>query len=101
MTPHTLVATCKGWSLIFAVLAAITGFFAAYFWYEASKVDYVPIEQRGNQIGRVPESDTAVWLQAVKLVIKRSAELNKAAAVWTAVSVALAAVSGLVGALAS
>ena len=99
MTPHALVTTCKDWSLTLAVFAAVTGLIAAYYWYRASKVNYVPIEQVGNQLRKVPESDTAAWLHAIKLIVERSGELNKAAALWTAVSVALAGVSGLVGTL--
>lgn len=96
-------------AVILSVLAFGTGLVAAYYWYRSSQIqpdpgwrvgppspeltDLRPIEPldlEAKNSGRV--------LAAVQ-AFSESAELNKRAAIWTAVSVAFAAISSICGSL--
>lgn len=88
-------------ALICAMLSAVSGGWASYVWYLSSKVNFVPFEEVNGEIREVVERDLHSWFGAVKLTLKRSGDLNKWAAIWTAVSVALSGISALIGALAN
>lgn len=82
-------------SLSLTVLSAMTGFIAAYLWLRASRVDYRPFDEHGYQF---PDQDLQVWLGAVRRTVGASGDLNKQAAIWTSISVALSGLSSIVGA---
>ena|SRR5256885_13986619 len=83
-----------------AALAAVSGLIAAYKWYKASRVDIIPFEEVGGVVREVPSTDVAVWINALKLTLKKSGRLNRTAAAWTALSVLLTAISVALAALA-
>jgi hypothetical protein len=72
-------------SLVLAVLAALSGFWAAYRWYLASKVDFVPfVEDENGRRVPAPAHEVHLWINAVLLTLQKSGPLNKSAAIWTA-----------------
>jgi hypothetical protein len=83
-----------------ALLAAASGAVAAREWYNASRVNFVPFEEKGGKLVPVPTTDVQIWISAVQHTLAKSGCLNKYAALWTAASVFLAGLSGLLGALA-
>jgi hypothetical protein len=87
-------------SMVFAFLSAAAGLWAALRWFIASRVDFRAFEEVNGTVRQVPTTDVQSWLGAVKLTLNKSGALNKSAAIWTGVSVALAAVSTIFGAFA-
>ena len=99
------------------ILASVTGFVAAVYWYRSSKVGLKPIwgglDARSKQEIPVREIRTLGfepvdplfsqmgWLAGLMQTVGESADLNKRAALWTAVSVALAAGSSVLGMIVS
>ena len=76
--------------LVCAFIALVTGLIAAHFWYRASKVPIVPswkIEPG--------ESDASMqgWQSGTMQAFSNSGQLNKVAALWTAIAVASSAIS--------
>ena len=39
---------------------------AAYRWFRASRVNFVPFEERGGRLVKVPTDDAKVWIEAVR-----------------------------------
>lgn len=74
---------------LFAAITTITGGMAAWRWYQASKleIEYPDPATLGEDTRGAANS------LAESIALKRAAEFNKAAAIWTAVSVALTAAS--------
>lgn len=81
-----------------AGVSAVTGIFAAFFWYVASRVDFVPHYFIDGHLVPVETEDTAAWLGAVRSTLAKSGRLNRIAAAWTAASVLCAGLSSLAGA---
>ncbi|WP_217568776.1 hypothetical protein [Mesorhizobium sp. GbtcB19] len=88
----------KDASFVLAVVAAATGLFAAWKWYKASKVEITPLWQ---QLGVIepPGGDPNGWVIGILQASQKSAELNKTAAAWTAISVCLGWLSFLAGSI--
>lgn len=78
--------------LALAITSAITGLWAAYGWFRASRVDYRPFDGTGREL---PAHDIQAWLGAVRTTVGESGRLNKRAAFWTAASVACTGLSAL------
>jgi hypothetical protein len=76
--------------------AAVCGLIAAHYWYESGKVNIVPewdferVDERLKQMG---------WNAALIKANTESAALNKTAARWTALSVALGGACSIIGAI--
>jgi len=88
----------KSASFVLAIIAAVTGLVAAWKWYRASQVEIIPLWQ---QLGVIepPGGDTNGWVMGILQASQKSAELNKTAAIWTAVSVFFGCLSALAGSL--
>jgi hypothetical protein len=86
----------KSVPFILAIVSTITGFIAAYKWWQASRVDFRPFDENGNEL---PSHETHVWMNAIKLTLAKSGKLNKQAAIWTAIAAAFAGFSSLAGIL--
>jgi hypothetical protein len=84
--------------VVFALLSAAAGLWAAYRWFIASRVDFRAFEDVNGIVREVPTTDVHSWLGAVNLTLNGSGVLNKSAAMWTVVSVAVGAVSSIFGA---
>lgn len=94
-------------SILFAVAGLVTGLRSAWFWLQASRVEPDPA-----WTGRAPEDgwswDERREVDAVqdRLIFamidahSKSAELNKVAAQWTAVTIVLGSLSAMLAALA-
>jgi hypothetical protein len=75
------------------LLAAVAGFFGAYYWMRSAMVHIAP----PGPFEPVEEADKAnFWNAALMDAFQNSALLNKKAAGWTAASVLFAAFAGLV-----
>jgi hypothetical protein len=83
-------------SFSFALLALVTGLIAAYYWYKASKVEIVPLWQKLHIMEPIGGGDSH-WIVGILEAVGESCSLNKIAAVWTASSVFLSAVSAVIG----
>ena len=85
-------------------MASLTGLTAAWYWYGSSKVAIDPgWWSPGNPSGLMEpvelEAQQMAWTAATLTAFNKAAPLNKKAALWTAVSVALGAASAILGAL--
>jgi hypothetical protein len=92
-------------TIAFAAMAFLTGLTAAWYWYGSSKVAIDPgWRSPANPSGPMepvePEAQQMAWTAATLKALNEAAALNKVAASWTAVSVALNAASAILGALA-
>jgi hypothetical protein len=89
-------------SITFAIIAAFVGFYAAFLWCKASRVEIVPLWEK---FGLVEPGDTqssqAHWICGIMEAYQKSAELNKKASFWTAWAVAFATISSVIGAITS
>lgn len=83
-------------SLALAILSMLTGLRGAYLWWQASRVDYRPFDEHGQQI---PEHDIRAWIGALRRTVGLSGRLNKSGAAWTAIAVLAAGASALAAAL--
>lgn len=75
-------------------LTFVTGITAAVYWYQSSRIPATPtwkIEPGDQQLSQ------AGWVAGTLEALSASARLNSRAAIWTALSVALAAFSSLIG----
>ena len=77
----------KGVVLLFAIGTLVTGFTAAWYWYQSSKI---PIEST-HADARTIEMATLGIAAGTLQTLQKVAALNKKAALWTAVSVLLGA----------
>lgn len=85
----------KGIGLVLALCALVTGLTAAWYWYKASVVPNVPkVDRRFG--GGMSEAGTP-WLAGTVDAIKEASDFNAKAALWTAASVVLSALSSFVG----
>jgi hypothetical protein len=95
-------------SIVLAVAALIVGLRAAHYWWRASKLEIDPGWNSGSPEDTRPIEPADLqglgsqseWVTATMATVVLSSDLNKNAAVWTAVAVVLAGVSSVVGALA-
>ena len=85
------------------IIAVGAGGVAAWFWYCASKVIPTPTWARGDMPFEpvIPELAQDGWIVGLLEAASESARLNKIAALWTAASVLLSALSIALGAVAS
>ena len=80
-------------SLGLMTLAAVTGFVAAWYWLQASKL---PLEPAWGAVEPGDAEDAHMgWTAGMMKAFIDSAELNKKAARWTAASVAIASTAGM------
>lgn len=83
--------------LVLAVAAFITGLLAAGYWYKASRVTADPEWGRNGEYRPVTHSmEQDAWIAVLIQSASESARLNKIAALWTAVAVALNALATLI-----
>jgi len=80
-----------------AILAAVTGMVAAGYWYRASRITADP-GWGPNGLARpgIHSAEQDGWIVAMLQSASESAHLNKIAALWTAVTVALTGISAIV-----
>jgi hypothetical protein len=82
-----------------AMAALAAGFVAAIYWYRSSRVQVVPDWPEGA-FGLVEPGETRAsdlgWITGTLTAFSKSADLNAKAALWTAVSVVLAALSSII-----
>ena len=83
-------------SLIVAALACGTGLWAAYLWWQASRIPVVPVWQ--VEPGETMASMEG-WIVATMDAFGKSGVKNASAAFWTGGSVALSGLSALLGAM--
>jgi hypothetical protein len=86
-------------SMALAIGSLVTGLVAAWYWYKSSIVKVVP--KADGRFGGGMATATAPWLSGAMVAFAEGARLNKNAALWTAASVVLAALSSITGTLIS
>lgn len=89
----------KAIGLAFSLLSTASGFISAYYWYCASKVNISPaweLEIRGDR-----EKNIMGWVTGNMIAFTKSGVLNKRASIWTAVTIALAAISNFLSTVAT
>jgi hypothetical protein len=96
----------KWLSLVAAIAAFGTGWWAAWLWYQASRITPDPDWQKDYLTGVPfqppdPELTQMGWTDALLRAGQASAKLNADAAYYTAVTVGLSAIASLAGWLAS
>ena len=82
-------------SATLTVLGAAIGFIAAYYWLQASRVPIIP-EWGPIEPGDERYAHSGITAGIMK-AFSESSKLNQKAALWTGVSVGLAAAAGLIG----
>lgn len=83
----------KSISIALAFVTMVVGLKAAWEWYKASKVTITPdwpVEPGDSQLSEMG------WLAATMKAINTSSDLNKTAAIWTAIAVCLGAISSFI-----
>lgn len=86
--------------MVLALLAFCSGLTAAWFWYRSSMVVAIPLRVTRIEPG-MPETSGTDWVSGLLVAGNEAARLNKIASLWTAASVAFAAVSNLLAAWAA
>jgi hypothetical protein len=86
-------------SIGLAVGALATGLIAAWFWYRSSIVQPDPGWSVANPEPVIPELRQMAWNTAILAANTKSSDLNKTAALWTALSVALSGAASILGSL--
>ncbi|MGJ4888855.1 hypothetical protein ACQR1Y_11705 [Bradyrhizobium sp. HKCCYLRH3099] len=81
-------------SIALSALALVTGLIAAWRWYEASQIQPTP-NWRVEPV--IPALKQMSWDAATLEAFQKAGELNARAALWTAASVALSALSSITG----
>jgi hypothetical protein len=79
-----------------ALLSALAGFVAAFYWFVASKVEVTPVWEYNPELK--PKNMTQeAWMMtnALDAAFYHSLRKNSVAAIWTGISVALMAISVL------
>ena len=82
-----------------AVLSAISGVVAAWYWLRSSKVRIVPTWEQsalGYALDHQEYDEFVKWILAHITAFSHAAALSRTAAFWTAASVALSAVAVIV-----
>ncbi len=82
--------------IVFIVLGCIAGFYAAYCWWEASRV---PIDHGWTVEPGDTQLAQGAWITGIMKSVADSSGLNQRAALWIAVSVGLGAVGGVLSVL--
>lgn len=84
------------WSLVVAALACGTGLWAAYLWWQASRIPVVPAwcVEPGETMDSVQG-----WIAALLEASSKSSAQNALAALWTGGSVGLSGLAALLGAM--
>jgi len=89
-------------SIAFAAIALVTGLVAAWHWYQSSKVEIDPGWNPPGTGGRIepvmPDLRQLDIEVATNNAFRRSGQLNKVAALWTAASVLASALASIFGA---
>ena len=86
-------------AFILAVLSALSGLYAAKKWYDASAVNYELFQKGsdGTPLG-LSTDNSQHWIESFRRTLRRAGKKNRAAAIWTTASIALAGLSALANA---
>jgi hypothetical protein len=87
----------KTTTLVLAIVALLAGLIAARFWYQSGKIR-LPTYKDGVSPA---DNNMFEWVGSTMLVFQEAGWLNRQAALWTAASVVLSALSAIGGALAN
>lgn len=83
--------------LALAVFAFLAGLRSAWLWYRASRVQIIPMWEQNGRIEPVDvRASQQEWIIALLQTAQKSGDLNRRAALWTAATALLSAISALV-----
>ena len=80
-------------SVVLSIMGFVSGMIAAHYWHAASRVAVSPaweLDIRGDVCKNIMG-----WVAGNMIAFKKSGELNRRAALWTAVAVVLSMVGGV------
>lgn len=81
-----------------AIIAFAVGLYAAHLWHKASRVQVIPMWVEDGRFEPVdPNLAQAEWIIALLNSATKSGDLNRRAAKWTAVAVALSTAATVIG----
>jgi hypothetical protein len=83
------------WATRFAALSVVSGLVAAWYWYQSTKPTVPPVLDDGGVMRAMK------WFEGVKNASDQAAEANRKAALWSAATVLLGAISTFLAALGS
>jgi hypothetical protein len=82
----------KSISIIFAIIAFITGIRASWLWYKSSKVKFEPMGLQFGQLQPLNINESQLhWIIAILQTLEKSGDLNRKATIWSAASIAASA----------
>ena len=90
--------TLKTVSVILSVIALLFGLVSAYYWHAASKAPIVPAWEL--EIRDDINKNIMGWVTGNMIAFKRSGDLNKRAAMWTAATILVSTVASVLSTLA-
>lgn len=96
MPPEQALTMHDAMRFALSVLTVVSGLTSAWYWWKSSQVNIVPRWGGGVESGD-SELSQQVWLAALLVSSTEAARLNKLAALWSAASVLLAAISWIIG----
>jgi len=83
-----------------AVCSLVSGITGAWYWWRSSKVLVMPFYiQNGEFEPFDPNQSAMQWIVAHMMTFEKAGDLNKVAAIWTAISVSLSSLSALMSLL--
>lgn len=84
---------------VLALVTAGVGLYAALLWLRSSKIVVIPTYARYGGVEQAGEGGQAAmdWIDGVLQANQESSDLNRKAARWTALSVALGAITTIIG----
>ena len=101
------MCTLKIVSFIFSVAGFAFGLLAAYFWWKASEYSVsspwkleLPRDVPSKSENDVVHNNMMGWVTGVMCAFKKSGDLNRRAAIWTAVTVGVTALASLLSTIA-
>lgn len=83
---------------IISILAAVSGIWASWLWFKASRVKTtpsIPVESSISDTHELHTMRNQVDINSIISASKETSEFNRKAALWTAVSIFLTAISSL------
>lgn len=88
----------KAVSIFLAIIAFAAGLRAAQLWHQASRVQIEPLWAQNGRLEPVdPVAAQSEWLVGIFQASNASGDLNRRAAKWSAIAVALSTAATLVG----
>jgi hypothetical protein len=85
-------------AILLATVALLCGLIAAWYWYRASKIPFQPkYAELGDDVSEMDFHGELVT--SIMIAVQKTSDLNRIAALWTAVAVVLGGIANLIDTL--